>query len=575
MEKKKKTKKLGRQMVRRIMLVMVVVFILFGILATSLVFTKVSELAQIGFDSVADGLQGGFEEFELHNLGVEGSQEQEAIRRLEREVDQYQENLSYVSDRLMLLTKVEGQWIYLYGVEGEAVFTLGSPVEEVSEELIFAYENREAMGNDFSGRFFLDREPLSFYLPLETKDQEVVILHTTIKTDLIWGLMGGLISALAAILGIVLLTVNLVVGTVVTKEMKTMGVLVGKVEEIAQLKGDMTKRIEIQSNNEIGEMARHVNELLDTVHHLMKTLKRSSDQLMTGASTFEDLMEETKERTNEISLAAGESKEIIHQRSHAIKEVKNKIHEINEEVSGVADLSQRMEGMAKDTEADSHTGKASMDKMKSYVYYTVDQVKDTHQKMASLKDLSKEVNTIVTSIKGITGQTNLIALNASIEAARAGEQGRGFAVVAGEVRKLAEESEQQASSIEERIALIQHQIEKTEASMGETLRTIQKEIQMVEEADGNFDRIAGSVTQVSDMVGKVYGATEEITAFSTEVNHEMENLTNYLDTGDQTVEGMIEGVLEQNQQVQGLTNEVKMISKLSMELHGLLKNLTL
>ncbi len=571
----KKKKKLGRQMVKKIMVVMLLVFMVFGVLVTSLLFGKVSEFAAIGFDSVAAGLQGSFESFELKNLAVEGSEEQEALKRLETEVDHYQENISFVSDRLMLLTKVDNEWIYLYGMEGEQVFESDSPVQEVPRDLEKAYENRESMGNDFSGRFFLDREPLSFYIPLETADNEVVILHTTIKTDLIWGLLAGLISLLVLILGIVLLTVNIVVGTVISKEMKTMKTLVQKVEDIAQLKGDMTKRIEISSDNEIGTMAENINALLDTVHDLMKTLRSSSDQLMNSAEAFQKLMMETEGRTKEISAAATDSKHSIQGRTQAMQEMKNKILRIDDEVAGVADLSQNLQKMAKDTTGASHSGKNTMKEMKSYVYHTVDQVQDTGEKITSLKNVSKEINAIVATIKGITEQTNLIALNASIEAARAGEQGKGFAVVAGEVRKLAEESATQASSIEERINLIQNQIEGTEASMDETLNTIQQEIAMVEGVDQSFEGIAGSVTQVTDMVEKVHSATEEITTFSHQVNNEMENLTNYFSTSDETVDGMIEGVLEQNREVQSLTEEVKVINRLSLELHGLLENLRL
>ncbi|NBG89410.1 methyl-accepting chemotaxis protein [Isachenkonia alkalipeptolytica] len=571
----KKKKKLGRQMVQKIMVVMLLVFIVFGIIATSLLFSKVSDFAAIGFDSVAAGLQGTFEDFELRNLEVDGSDEQEALNRLQSEVDHYQDNISFVSDRLMLLTKVEEEWIYLYGMEEDKVFELGSPVEETSEDLEKAYKNQQSVGNDFSGRFFLDREPLSFYVPLETADEEVVILHTTIKTDLIWGLLAGMVSLFVLLLGIVLVTVNIVVGTVIAKEMKTMKTLVNKVEDIAQLKGDMTKRIEIHSDNEIGTMAENINELLDTVHDLMKTLRSSSDQLMKSSSAFQSLMVETEGRTQEISSAATESKNIIQGRTLAMKEMQNKIYRINDEVAGVADLSQSLRQMTKDTAKESNTGKTAMSEMKSYVHHTVDQVQDTGEKIGSLKNISKEINSIVASIKGITEQTNLIALNASIEAARAGDQGKGFAVVAGEVRKLAEESANQASSIEERISLIQNQIESTESSMGETLSTIQKEITMVEAVDQSFEGIAKSVDQVSDRVSKVYSATEEITNFSNEVNREMENLTNYFHSGDKTVDGMIEGVLEQNEKVQGLTEEVTLINRLAQKLHELLKNLKL
>ena len=573
--KKKKAKKMGRQIIMRVFMALFLIFFLGGILISSIIFDKVSSFASTAFETVGTGLQKNIEDFDIDKLFEEEENEQERYLKLIDDIDQFQNNISVFSDRLFFIGEKEGEIVYIYGVEGSKIFQKGEVINNPDKKLLNAITNNVGYRSDVSFRTLIKGEPLDFYIPLKDVAGNTAVIHMTIKASLILYLVGLILIILTMAMGIILITVNLIVGFVVNFEMKQMSALAIRIEEISNLEGDLTKRIQIKSNNEIGEMADNINELLETIHNLMITIRNTSEFLNSSTNEFEHSMITAEKLTSQIGESVEKNKETIRRRSVSTEQVNNDVGKINDKIQEFAEQTQRMGVVANKTSDEARESKILMSSMKDYVLESITQVSKTGDKVSELEEQSQQIGYIMTSIRKIAQQTNLLALNASIEAARAGEQGRGFSVVADEVRKLAEETAIQASSIEGLIEGIQRQVNETQGSMSETLQIMNQEGEMIQTLEEQYNEIIIAIVEVANMVKKVEVSTDEIQLISGHVKMEMSNLSDYFTKSDNSIECMMLDVLQQNETIQNMHSKTKGLSQISSQLNQLISKIKL
>ncbi|MCX8069581.1 MAG: methyl-accepting chemotaxis protein [Thermodesulfovibrionales bacterium] len=263
-------------------------------------------------------------------------------------------------------------------------------------------------------------------------------------------------------------------------------------------------------HDEIGHvqssMCKMVANLTDIVNQLLSTtnvLTNNSDKLRSTAVSLEA---ETQNQTLQIEQSAT-----------AMTEMAQTTMDVAKNATNTSEAAQNMKKISLDSKYIVTSSHKEIEKF-------TEMVKSSAQKIESLGNKSKEINSIITLIKEIADQTNLLALNAAIEAARAGEQGRGFAVVADSVRQLAERTTSAADDISKTVNAMQIEVQEAVKFMNSEKESIDLVTQSIDKTINSIEQTVNYVEQVTDMVQQIAAATEEQSAAYEDVSKNMEKI---------------------------------------------------
>ncbi len=286
-------------------------------------------------------------------------------------------------------------------------------------------------------------------------------------------LTSSFFAVLAIILAfIVILSLNISV-------IKPLDVLVARISNLTNGDGDLTKRIDIKSKDEFGELAAHVNSFIENVQIIIKEVKDATNEVASGnnelAATMEELSTTFDSQAKQISdmvLSMDTVRDISNETSQAL--------DTNMDI---------LEGAAVKTQSGADQLNGVQQDMMTIKNETV----SLEAVISELADSSNQIGEILSVINDIANQTNLLALNAAIEAARAGEAGRGFAVVADEVRKLAERTQKATGKIESIIGSLQQKSNLASVEMTKSVESVQAGVDNIGETNEGFKSAVESV----------------------------------------------------------------------------------
>ncbi|MDD7146971.1 MAG: methyl-accepting chemotaxis protein [Lachnospiraceae bacterium] len=327
------------------------------------------------------------------------------------------------------------------------------------------------------------------------------------------------------------------------------------IDRIEKNEGDLTERIEIRTQDEVGQLVRGINSFIGQLQGIMQKIQKESVHMNELVENITDGINDSNENVSnvsatmqELSASMEEVAATLSQITEGAQEILNASKDMEAKAQNGNDLVREVKGRAEDVKAMATDSKESTRHMVEDIRTLLQQAIENCKSVDKINELTGE-------ILSISGQTNLLALNASIEAARAGEAGKGFAVVADEIRMLADDSRSTANNIQEISATVMKAVMDLAKNSNDMIRFVDETVL------ADYDKFV-------DIANQYHTDADNMDDILREFNHNAQELAN---TMSQMTDG-IDGInIAVDESAQGVTAAAMSISQL-VEALGTIKS---
>ncbi len=346
--------------------------------------------------------------------------------------------------------------------------------------------------------------------------------------------------AAGAILGLLLILSYLIARSIILPLNRTTDAL----HEISKGGGDLTCRLDTNGNDELATLSEAFNEFTEKIQKMVIKVNTATTHLTESAT--------------DLSTASTLSSSTINQQSEETEQVATAINNMVRTIHNISNNAETAAKFAQEADKEAASGMQVVTEASQAITSLATEIEHAGNVIHKLESESDSIGSVLSVIKGIAEQTNLLALNAAIEAARAGEQGRGFAVVADEVRTLASRTQDATLEIQAMIERLQSGSREAVKVMDSSKNTTQVTVEKAKKAAQSLELITKSNTSISDINTKIATNSEE----QSEVAQQIDN----------RVVRISELTREATNSTRQVASSSKELASLGDELHSLVQN---